>query len=432
MDDFGDIAEDPGAFGRFNTEGGISGADLEAKMQEQFSTKFINNDLFSKLSVKYDKVSGETVITNTETGETMTTKELAKKVNGDFSVDPPVAPDLEGYFKFLAGDSFRTDDATFTRVDEAKSKSFSESKQKVIQDRMADAKKNADAIADKNAIRKGNEDVWNKWKEDAEAKMKSEGKTSWSDTIASWLKYGVYAFGVYLTYEAIEDHMNKVNGCWLVNPTTGAKCKILNLSCNASAVDPGANGQVCPTCKDVLGGTNGGASGNTPTNFGSSSSNSCPALSWSPGFAANLQGSPPVLTLPIATNYQNNYPGGTDDAGKCTYENQTVCGGTNSCNGVASDPCNDTSCNSSTYNLPPNCILRCVNMTLLEALDDMFNGCLPSAPSGGGILDTIIKYLLYALGIILGVYVVYLVGKWVLGKITSSHSENNEITLIKK
>ena len=61
-------------------------------------------------------------------------------------------------------------------------------------------------------------------------------------------------------------------------------------------------------------------------------------------------------------------------------------------------------------------------MTLLESLDDMLPGILPDAP--GNILSSIIKYLLYALGIIIGVYLIYIVGKWVFSKITSSHSES--------
>lgn len=61
-------------------------------------------------------------------------------------------------------------------------------------------------------------------------------------------------------------------------------------------------------------------------------------------------------------------------------------------------------------------------MTMLESLDDMLPGILPDAPSN--VLNSIIKYLLYALAIILAVYLIYIVGKWVFSKISGSHSES--------
>ena len=423
MDVFGDVAEDPEAFGRFNTGGGIGDEELEAKMKEQFPN---NSDrwpagAFKDMKVTYDKTTNETTITN-KNGETMTTSDLAKKANGDFSVDPPVGPDIEGYFKFLAPDDFNPDDSTFKTVEEAQTRNFNNNPLKQVQDRMATSKKNAAAIAGGDDTLKDPSTI-EKYKEDQIEKTK-EG--SYWDTAKSWLKWAGAAAGLYVTYEVIKQHQNECNGCWIVNSKTGAKCKIIDLSCGDAKKDPGANGSPCPICIDVLGGTNG-ISNSSANNFNDNPSTKCPMLSWAPGLASNIQGSvavPALLPLPIKSGYNNDYPGGEANSSgncPCSAAGNVPCGGPNSCSGVTG-PCDSTTCNSSNYTLPPNCILRCVNMTLLESLDDMLPGILPDAP--GNILSSIIKYLLYALGIILGVYLVYIVGKWVFSKITSSHSES--------
>lgn len=426
MDVFGDIAEDPEAFGRFNAGEGIGGEELYAKMKEIFpKSKNWSAGAFKDLKVNYDESTKETTITN-KNGDKMTTRELAKKANGDFSVDPPVGPDIGGYFEFLTSGDFDKTDPLFEKVENAQTTNFNNNPLEKVQDRMASSKKNAAAIAggddtlkDPKTIDKYNEDITEK---------KKEG-SNW-DTAKSWLKWIGAAAGAYVAYEAIKQHQNECNGCWIVNSKTGDKCKIIHLSCDPANIDPGANGSVCPICTDVLGGT-AGKSNPSANNFGSSSSVSvCAQLSWAPGLASNIQDSgstKALLTLPIPSGYTNNYPGGEANSdGNCPYTNASTttslpCGGPNSCTGVTG-PCDDTTCNSSTYTLPPNCILRCVNMTLLEALDDMLPGILPDAPSN--ILNSIIKYLLYALGIILGVYLIYIVGKWVLSKMTSSHSES--------
>jgi hypothetical protein len=354
----------------------------------------------------------------------MTTRELAKKANGDFSVDPPVGPDIGGYFEFLTSGDFDKTDPLFEKVENAQTTNFNNNPLKKVQDRIASSKKNAAAIAGGDDTLKDPKTI-EKYKEDQIDKTKEGSK--W-DTAKSWLKWIGAAGLVYVTYEAIKEHQNKVNGCWIVNSKTGDKCKIIDLSCDPANVDPSPDGNVCPICIDVLGGTNGN-SNSSANNFGSTSSSSvCAQLSWAPGLASNIQDSgstKALLTLPIQPGYSNNYPGGeADGSGNCKYTKAPTslpCGGTNSCSGVTG-PCDDTTCNSSTYTLPPNCILKCVNMTLLEALDDMLPNILPDAPSN--ILNSIIKYLLYALGIILGVYLVYIVGKWVFSKITSSHSES--------
>jgi len=418
MDVFGDIAEDPEAFGRFNAGEGIGGEELDAKMREIFpKSKNWSTGAFDDLKVNYDESTKETTITN-KNGDKMTTRELAKKANGDFSVDPPVGPDIGGYFEFLTSGDFDKTDPLFEKVENAQTTNFNNNPLKKVQDRIASSKKNAAAIAggddtlkDPKTIEKYNEEKTEKTKEGS----------NW-DTAKSWLKWAGAAAGVVLVYEEIKDHQNKVNGCWIVNSKTGDKCKIIDLSCDPANVDPGANGIVCPICTDVLGETN--SQSNSSANNFSDSSKTCPMLSWAPGLASNIQGTSALLPLPIA-NYTNDYPGGeADSSGNCLYKKAPTslpCGGTNSCSGVTG-PCDDTTCNSSTYTLPPNCILKCVNMTLLEALDDMLPGILPDAPSN--ILNSIIKYLLYALGIILGVYLIYIVGKWVLSKMTSSHSES--------
>lgn len=417
---FGDIAEDPEAFGRFNAGEGIEGNALRDKMSSEFKdNKWGNTNVFDNMKVSYDKSTKETTITN-KNGEKMTTRDLAKKANGDFSVDPPSPPDIEGYFKFLAPDDFDPNNIDFKNVEAAQTKNFNNNPLKKVQDRMASSKKNAAAIAGGDDTLKDPSTI-EKYKEDQIDKTK-EG-SNW-DTAKSWLKWAGLLTGAYITYEAILQHQKEVNGCWIVNSKTGDKCKIIDLSCNGTNVDPGNNGKPCPICTDVLGGNNN-ESNSSANNFGTTN---CPTLSWSPGLASNIQGTPALLTLPISNYTQTNtYPGGEAKSdGNCPnkYGTLTVavpCGGSNSCSNV-NGPCDDTMCNSSTYNLPPNCILRCVNMTLLESLDDMLPGILPDAP--GNILSSIIKYLLYALGIILGVYLIYIVGKWVLSKMTSSHSES--------
>lgn len=424
MDIFGDIAEDPEAFGRFNAGGGIEGDELRDRMSSEFKdNNWGDTKAFDNMKVSYDDTTKETTITN-KNGDKMTTRELANKVNGDFSVDPPTPPDIEGYFKFLVPDDFNPDDINFKNVEAAQTKNFNNNPLKNTQDRMATSKKNAEAISggddtlkDPNTIEKYKEDQINKTK---------DGKGYW-DTAKSWLKWAGLAAGAYVTYEAIKQHQNECNGCWLVNSKTGNKCKIIDLSCNDASADPGSTGSPCPICTDVLGGING-VSNASANNFGVTVA--CPTLSWSPGLASNIQDSgttKALLTLPIATGYNNNYPGGeANSSGNCpnVYGSSGVtvpCGGQQSCSGVTG-PCDNTSCNPSTYNLPPNCILRCVNMTMLESLDDMLPGILPDAP--GNVLNSIIKYLLYALGIILAVYLIYIVGKWVFSKISGSHSES--------
>jgi|APFre7841882793_1041355.scaffolds.fasta_scaffold02422_2 hypothetical protein len=428
MDVFGDIAEDPEAFGRFNAGEGIEGNVLRDKMSSEFKdNKWGNTNAFDGMKVNYDESTKETTITN-KNGDKMTTSELAKKANGDFSVDPSVGPDIGGYFEFLTSGDFDKTDPRFEKVENAQTTNFNNNPLKKVQDRMALSKKNAAAIAggdDTLNDPKTREKTIDKYNEDITEKKK-EG-SNW-DTAKSWLKWiGATAGGV-LIYDEIKQHQNECNGCWIVNSKTGDKCKIMDLSCDPANVDPGANGSVCPICTDVLGGSNG-QSNSSANNFGVSG-NTCPSLSWAPGFASNIQdnnSTKALLTLPIPSGYTNNYPGGEADGnGNCLYTNASTttslpCGGKQSCTGVTG-PCDDTTCNSSTYTLPPNCILKCVNMTLLEALDDMLPGILPDAPNN--ILSSIIKYLLYALGIILGVYLIYIVGKWVFSKMTSSHSES--------
>ena len=269
--------------------------------------------------------------------------------------------------------------------------------------------------------------------------FKAKVESTWKDTIVdgakylggvavSWLPYLAAYIVLEKLYDDIKDHQNAMNGCWLINTASGNKCKIGLLSdssTTANPTDPNSPFAICDICTDYLGEVT------TPTNtsgFGPNFGQSlCTALSFNPGLSSNLQtilGSPPKGISPYSA--QSGYPGTSyNGSGTCPFkfnDSSTTCvtqfsgGDGNACDGNGCDNSNNQ------YNLPANCVLKCVNVGFWGAFNDLFP--LP-VPSPSTLLDTILKWCLYALGIVIVIFIVYLLGKRLLNQAFSGEAESS-------
>jgi hypothetical protein len=348
-------------------------------------------------------------------------EDLQKQFNGD--VKNLDEPDLKTFYKNM-GVATDENELQIEKLDNAANQKFN----------------------DKPIVKQVRQLLNNPYKDLPEPKNSEEFKakveSTWKDTIyegakyvggvaVSWLPYLAAYILLDKLYDDIKNHQNAMNGCWLVNTTSGNKCKIgllSDASTTANPTDPNSPFAICDVCTDYLGESTANTSGFGP-NFGTSSpSTSCPALSFNPGLSSNLKtifsGNPPAGISPYSA--QSGYPGtGYDGKGNCPFKFnaiQTTCvtqfsgGDGNACDGGGCDNSNNQ------YNLPANCVLKCVNVGFWGAFNDMFP--IP-VPSPSTLLDTILKWCLYALGIIVVIFIIYLLGKRILNQAFSGETESS-------
>lgn len=346
-------------------------------------------------------------------GQKINAEDLQKQFNGD--VKNLDEPDLKTFYKNM-GVLDSDNELQIEKLDNAAKQKFN----------------------DKPIVKQVRQLLNNPYKDLPEPKNSEEFKakveSTWKDTIyegakyvggvaVSWLPYIITYIALEQLYNDIKDHQNAMNGCWLVNTTSGNKCKIGLLSDSSTTKNPTDTKNpftICDMCTDYLGESTTNISGFGP-NFGKSS---CPALSFNPGLSSNLKtilGSPPKGISPYST--ANTYPGTVTGTNTCTFNTPpTSC--VTQFTGDVNTACDGNGCDNlnNQYNLPANCVLKCVNVGFWGAFNDMFP--IP-VPSPSTLLDTILKWCLYALGIIIVIFIIYLLGKRILNQAFSGETESS-------
>jgi len=377
---------------------------------------------FENIKIKYTNLSELTISRDSEgvlkikigENDPISAEDFSKQYNGD--VKNLDQPDLKTFYKnmgVLDGDN----ELQIEKLDNAAKQKFN----------------------DKPIVKQVRQLLNNPYKDLPEPKNSEEFKakveSTWKDTIyegakyvggvaVSWLPYIITYIALEQLYNDIKDHQNAMNGCWLVNTASGNKCKIGLLSDSSTMKQDSTNPfAICDICTDYLGeATTVNTSGFGP-NFGNPN---CTALSFNPGLSSNLQtilGSPPKGISPYSA--QSGYPGISDGSGTCPFKfngSSTTC--VTQFSGGDGSACDGNGCDNSNnqYNLPANCILKCVNVGFWGAFNDMFP--IP-VPSPSTLLDTVLKWCLYALGIVIVIFIVYLLGKRLLNQAFSGEAESS-------
>ena len=226
-------------------------------------------------------------------------------------------------------------------------------------------------------------------KETLKQKDANESAGKW---VKSGIKYGamlaLLSAGVVGLYEAVKHHQDAMNGCWIMNMTTGDKCKVTELTCNQGAKNNIPNGaNTCGLCVDIGTGTD------------------CGPLSFDP--------------CPIGGTPINPSPAFFPDSGK-------------NCSKTISDyTCKDSdnqvckNCDSTIYNLIGNSKMICVNVDWWGALEDLIGGPLDTAISSTiTMILNILKWTAVGIVILLVLYIIYRLTKYE----TSKSSESSEST----
>jgi hypothetical protein len=199
-------------------------------------------------------------------------------------------------------------------------------------------------------------------KEKEKAKEDPEKKYCSKWTKVCYTAAALFAGG--LLFGIVEAHACKMSGCWLVENTSGAKCKVSALSCNKDNDDSD-----CPS---------GGVSVTLPAT-------SCVK------FIPKCNKKPPACCAPGGTLGQQKTCDGS--GGSCNI----ITGTGGSC---------DPLCDCSKVTCPTGYHLHCVNASFWDAWNDMG---LPNPFKGlSGLLGKIIKYVVLIIAIII---VVVIVGK---------------------
>lgn len=103
----------------------------------------------------------------------------------------------------------------------------------------------AKAIDKDPDIKKANEKV-----EDMARKEVEKGKITWD--VGKWVTSGIKLAGAIFTaemiYHWIKAHQHAMNGCWLIDPSSGTKCKVKTLTCDsADYSNPNGGYSMCGT-----------------------------------------------------------------------------------------------------------------------------------------------------------------------------------------
>ena len=233
----------------------------------------------------------------------------------------------------------------------------------------------------KNLVPKSDVDITQNTKDSIKEAVKDKDPNqSAGKWVKSGIKYGAIlalltAGGIGL-YEAVKHHQDAMNGCWIINMTTGDKCKITQLTCDQSAknnIPDGVN--TCALCVDI-------------TNL-----QTCGPLFFDP--------------CPIGGKAINPSPAFFPDSGKNC--DKTVSDYT--CKDSDTDMCKN--CDSTIYNLIGNTKMICVNVDWWGALEDIIGK--PADEAITGITNTIfniLKWVAIGILILLVLYIIYRLTKY--------------------
>ena len=237
-------------------------------------------------------------------------------------------------------------------------------------------------------------------------KIEANSKEGLPTKVGRWVKYTIAAgavvgagVGIGFLVDAINKHMHKMNGCWMVNLKTGDKCKIEVLTCNADNRSPevfsSGEAQKCDMC-DSYDNCQSAWKAGTPT-FNPCVIGSKPKSICSNGKCSvtGLQGSKPDETCKTDSDCGDRpgkyVPNATDPSKACP--NCEVCAV--QCPGDAS--CS-TQCNCGKFQCYPGYKLTCVNVDFWGAAEDYLGEPLKF---GEATLKKVLMILLYiAIGIV--------------------------------
>jgi hypothetical protein len=203
-----------------------------------------------------------------------------------------------------------------------------------------------------------------------------------NETAGKWVKSGIKyaailailgAAGAGL-YEAVSHHQDAMNGCWIMDMTTGQKCKVTELTCaQGPKINIPDGDSKCGLCIDIT------------------NSQTCGSLDFNPCLIGGKAINPPPSFFP--------------DSGK-------------NCDKVA-EYCKDSdnqvckNCDPSLYNLIGNSKMVCVNVDWWGALEDLIGGPLDSAISGTiTMILNILKWTAVGIVILLVLYIIYRLTKF--------------------
>ena len=256
---------------------------------------------------------------------------------------------------------------------------------------------------DKN-VKKANEEISKKSKLGKAARVVGT-------FIKATLPFGIAAGASALIYELIEKHQHAMNGCWLVNNSSGSKSKVPMLTCNTANLKDTSNFSLSEYgCTDCV-----------PYNCGDTSkgggcSNTCGGTNGTKGKYTdccdyfNVQGEEGVI---ICQKYV------TDKSGKVLYDTTQnpkvpLCAKClpQSKGGNCSQYCNS----AQLANVPKGFHLTCKSADFWEAAGDFLGDALKGILSGlglGGIWN-ILKWIVLAVGVIILAVIVWQVIRFIL------------------
>lgn len=347
------------------------------------------------------KIDPDTGVRTLERGEFKVSIEQMKvDLDGDIGSDRP--PDLQKVFEVFSGDIDYSSDS-FKEMNKTKVEQYENSPGKSAANNVDASTTSGKSIASDaggnpvddpsgkdmeekmNQLRAQNQarfdelqKKFNKLKEDAKSGKKTWGEWT-KETLKDVSKLSAMGLGSYAFYQMVKEHQNAMNGCWLIETSTGTKCKITQLTCDADARQAGTS---CLPCQDCV--TN-------KTAF-----NPCPGVECKDKAAA-----------------KSPFPGTKCD-NCCSPKDGTIAQLCLSDAPSCSDGC-DTMCSSKYPNIPQGYSMKCVNVDWWGALSDGVGGL------GGDIdslLKNILKWLLIGLAIIVGVVILVFGVKFALRKIS--------------
>ena len=265
-------------------------------------------------------------------------------------------------------DFFNQRDQEMTQTDAGKSA-------KAAYDANQQSGKKTDPTSDKDI----DQPTKDKIKEVVNETLKEKDK---NETAGKWVKSGIKyaailailgAAGAGL-YEAVSHHQDAMNGCWIMDMTTGQKCKVTELTCaQGPKINIPDGDSKCGLCIDIT------------------NSQTCGSLDFNPCLIGGKATKPPTDPFP--------------DSGK-------------NCDKVA-EYCKDSdnqvckNCDPKLYNLIGNSKMVCVNVTWWGALEDVIGGPLDSAISATiTMILNILKWTAVGIVILLVLYIIYRLTKY--------------------
>lgn len=258
------------------------------------------------------------------------------------------------------------------------------------------------------------------------------------------LKYLLAGFGAFELYNAITQHQNKMNGCWLIDSKTGHKCKINTLTCNSECNDectpasPSSSSSSssddcsqCVICKKFM--KSPQSSPQSPPQCGSGSSsgpqwNPCPPhFAKCPSPSTPPYGPPPAWSTKTKLGCSSNkkdipgdYNPETDISNSCSsgcpcITKELACPDT-------SKSCSDF-CQTQNFALPSTFSLRCVNVSFWEAGNDFLQGGFGDIFGGiGAIVKKVLIIIVIVIGGLIGfailVGLIKLIYSWIKNRKT--------------